>query len=129
MAHGAPDWTQKIEVSITAGQPSVEAAAGAAGTYSGTDTTYQEVASWTVADDKVGELKEIMFLSNNYAKTLLQVTVGSVVWATEWAPQASMPIIFEDLRLAEGDIVLVECKSSDATSITVDAIIVAKEIG
>ena len=129
MAHGAPDWTQKIEVTINVGQPSLERAAGDIGVYTGTSTSYQEVASWTVAAGKVGELKEIIILSNSYAKTLCKVTVGSVVYATDWAPQACIPLIFEDLRLAEAIVVKVETKSSDGTSITVDAVIVGKEVG
>ena len=129
MARGAPDWTQKIEVTINAGQPQVEQAAGGVGRYSGVAQTYQTVASWTVAAGKVGELKEILILSDTYAKTLLQVTVGGITWATGWVKLSAMPIIFEDLRLAAAAVVKVEAKSSDGTSIVVDAIIVGKEIG
>ena len=157
MASGAPDGVLMIQVAVTidnvavvppsiattnyytyeaekaaalaAAMPAVEAAAGDIGTYTGTDTNYQTVASWTVAAGKTGELKEILILSNDYAKTLVKITVGSVVWCTDWAPSSSMPIIFEDLRLDATTVVKVEVKSSDGTSITVDAIIVAKEIG
>jgi hypothetical protein len=82
-----------------------------------------------VAAAKLGELKEITILSSSYSKTVLQVTVGSVVFATNWTVQAAMPLIFEDLKLAAGQIVKVEVKSSDGTSIIVDAVITAKEIG
>lgn len=129
MAHGAPDGTKKIEVTVNPGQPSVERAAGDTGTYTGTATSYQEVAGWAVAAGKVGELKEIIILSSNYPKTLCRVTVGAVVYATEWSPQGCIPLIFEDLRLAEAIEVKVEAKSSDGTSITVDAVIVGKEVG
>lgn len=131
----APDgsvWVQNVNVVVntpTPSGPAVENAAGAAGRYTGTDTTYQTVVSWTVATDKLGELKEITILSSSYDKTNIQVTVGDIVFATSWVVQAAMPLIFEDLKLAAGKVVKVEAKSTDGTSITVDAVIVAKEIG
>lgn len=128
MARGAPDWTKKIEVTVNPGQAKDEYAAGAAGSYVGTDAAYQTVASWTVTADRTGELKEILIISTNYGKTLAKVTIDSVVWATDWAPQSCLPLIFEDLRLAAAAVVKVEVKSSDGSSITVDAIIVAKEV-
>ena len=128
MARGAPDWTQKIEITINAGQPQVERAAGGVGRTTTTSTSYQTVVTWTVATGYVGELKEILILSSDFTKSLFQITVGAVTWATDWVKKSSMPIIFEDLRLAAATVVKVECKSSDGTSITVDAIIVAKEV-
>jgi hypothetical protein len=131
----APDgsvWVQNVDVVVnvpTPSGPATEVAAGGVGRYSGTATTYQTVVSWTVAAAKLGELKEITILSSSYSKTVLQVTVGSVVFATNWTVQAAMPLIFEDLKLAAGQVVKVEVKSSDGTSITVDAVITAKEIG
>jgi hypothetical protein len=131
----APDgtlWVQQVDVVVdlpTPSQPANEVAAGGVGRYAGTDTDYQEVVSWTVTADKVGELKEITFLSDNYAKTNLQITVGAVVFATEWVVQGTIPLIFEDLKLAAGAVVKVECKSTDGTSITVDSVIAAKELG
>lgn len=129
MARGAPDWTQKIEVTINAGQPSVEAAAGGAGRYSGTSTSYQTVVAWTVTAAKTGELKEILIISNAYATTLVKIMIGAVTWCTDWVVGSAMPIIFEDLRLSAGIVVTVSAKSSDGTAIVVDAIITAKEVG
>jgi hypothetical protein len=131
----APDgsvWVQNVNVVLntpTPPGPANENAAGGAGRYTGTSTSYQTVVSWTVATGKLGELKEITILSSSYTKTNLQVTVGDIVFATAWIVQAAMPLIFEDLKLAAGKIVKVEAKSTDGTSITVDAVIVAKEIG
>ena len=129
MARGAPDWTQKIEVTINSGQPQVEAAAGAAAALTTVSTSYQDVASWTVAAGKVGELKEILVLSSNYAKTLCKVVIGAVTYVTDWAPQSALPLIFEDLRLAAATVVTVSGKSSDGTSVVIDAAIVGKEVG
>lgn len=133
--HGAPDWVRMVQIAVTVDLVPVvpketeQRAAGGVGRYSGVLQTYQTVVSWTVAALKVGELKEILILSSDYTKTLLQVTVGSVTWATDWVKLSAMPIIFEDLKLAAAIVVEVEAKSSDGTSITVDAIIVGKEIG
>ncbi len=131
----APDgtlWVQQVSVVLevpTPPAPAHEFDAGGAGNYSGVLQTYQEVVKWTVTAARVGELKEILIISDDYEHTVIQVTVGTSVWATDWSPTSSMPIIFEDLRLAAGTEVLVEAKSSDGTAIDVDAIIVGKETG
>jgi hypothetical protein len=132
----APDgsvWVQNVDVVVnepTPPLPANEAPAGNVGRYTGTNTTgYQVVAQWKVAAGKVGELKEITILSNSYSKTDLKVQIGAVIFATNWIVQAAMPLIFEDLKLAAGTDVKVGAKSTDGTSITVDAVIVGKEIG
>lgn len=135
MATDYPDYVRAIQITVTvedeptAPEPANEAAAGDAGNYSGTDQTYQTVATWTVSTDKIGELKEILIISDDYAHTLARITIGGTVWETDWSPTSAMPIIFEDLKLAESTVVLVEAKSSDGTAIDVDALIVGKEIG
>jgi len=135
MARDAPDWVRTVAVTVIVENepvlplPANEEAAGDTGKYSGTAQTYQEVVSWEISADKVGELKEILILSDDYAHTLVQITVAGVVWATDWTPQGSMPIIFEDLKLAAASEVKVEAESSDGTAIEVDVVIVGKEIG
>jgi len=129
MARGAPDWTRQVQIVIVRAQPLDEAAAGDIGNYSGVLETYQTVATWTVAVGKVGELKEILIISDDYAHTLVQITIAGTVFETDWSPTSSMPIIFEDLRLAAAAVVLVEAKSDDGTAIDVDAIIIGKEVG
>lgn len=131
----APDWITSVLVNVVVENvpvlpiPANEAAAGGVGNYSGTDQTYQEVVSWTVTADKVGELKEILIISDDYDHTEIQITIAGTVWCTDWSPTSSMPIIFEDLKLAAGVEVKVEAQSTDGTAIDVDAIIVSKEIG
>jgi len=135
MAHGAPDWVRMVQVAVTVDLVPVvpketeQRAAGAVGRKANATTGYLTVASWEVAADMVGELKEILILSDDYVNSVFQVTVGDVVWATNWQMKSSMPIIFEDLKLAAGKIVLVEVKSNGTDTVTVDAIIVGKEIG
>jgi hypothetical protein len=135
MATGAPDWVRQMVISVivnnlpVAPSPSVNNVAGDTGRYSGTAQTYQTVASWTVATGKVGELKEILILSSDFTKTHVQITVADVVYTTDWLVLSAIPLIWEDLKLEAGAVVLIETKSTDGTSITVDAAIVGKEIG
>ncbi len=135
MAHGTPDWVRMVQVVVTVEnvpivpEAATEVAAGDAGNYNGASDEYQTVATWTVATGKVGELKEILIISDNYAKTLAQITIAGEVWETDWSPTSAMPIIFEDLKLAAGVVVLVEAHSDGVTTIDVDALIVGKEIG
>lgn len=131
----APDgtvWIEQVTVVVdtpTPPAPAHETAAGAAGNYSGVHETYQVVATWTVTALTIGELKEILILSDDYDHTEIRIIVGVKTWCTGWNPQDAMPIVFEDLRLAAGTIVTVEAQSDDGTAIDVDAIIVGKEIG
>ena len=131
----APDgtvWTQVINVVVDTPVPPAPAhenAAGGAGNYSGVLQTYQTVVSWTVAADKVGDLKEILIITNDYDVTQIKITIDSTEWCKDWSPTSAMPIIFEDLKLVAGTLVKVWAKSDGATDIDVDAIIVAKEIG
>lgn len=124
MGNDFPDY-----ISLTGGGPALECAAGKVGRKATALDSYQAVASWEVAALKLGELKEILILSDDYTNSVFQVTVGAIVWATAWQMQSSMPIIFEDLKLAAGEIVLVEVKSDGVNTVTADAIIVGKEIG
>ena len=128
MAHGAPDWTSQVQVVIVKGQPADEAAAGDIHHYSGSDTEYQLLATWTVNPEKTGELKEILIISDDYEHTLVKITIDDEVFENDWSPTSSMPIIFEDLRLAGGIVVKLEVKASEVTAINVDAIIIGKEV-
>jgi hypothetical protein len=106
-----------------------EVAAGAIGRYSGAAVVYQTLASWTVAAGKTGELKEILILSDTYTITEIQITIDGVVYKTAWIMLAAMPLIFEDLKLDSGAVVLVEVLSTTGAAIVVDCAIIGKEIG
>ena len=135
MGRDHPDGTIKalvttmVAAASVVSLPTTEAAAGAIGRYSGLATTYQTLASWTVAAGKTGELKEILILSDTYTKTSIQITIAGTVFKTAWIMLSAMPLIFEDLKLAAAAVVLVEVKSTDGTSIVVDCTIVGKEVG
>ena len=135
MTSGSPDWVRRIQVSFTVEgvpvvpEPGTEVSAGANGKYSGVDTTYQTVCTWTVTASKVGELKEILVVADDYSHTQTKITIGGNVWCTDWAPQSALPLIFEDLKLSGGQTVIVQVKSDDGSPIVVDAVIVGKEVG
>jgi len=135
MSRGSPDHVLMVQTVVTVENvpivPEVgtECAAGALTSSTITSTTYASKAKWTVTAAKVGELKEILIISSNYSKTLAKIIIGGVTLKNNWYPQAAMPLIFEDLKLEAETAVDVHLKSLDGTSITVDVIIVGKEIG
>lgn len=135
MARGAPDGVLLTQIAVTVEnvpivpEPATEAAAGALTSTTTTSQTYVAASEWEVSADKVGELKEILIISSNYAKTLVRIIIAGTTLKNNWAPQAAMPLIFEDLKLKAAACVTIQIRSSDGTSITVDVAIVGKEIG
>jgi len=135
MAHGGPDGVLMVQAVVTVElEPIVpdvlsEVAAGGIGRYSGTDQDYQDVEVWTVTALKVGELKEIILISNDFPHTEFKVTIGSVVYCEHTIVRNIIPLVFGDLKLAAASVIKVEARSTDGTSITVDAVITGKEIG
>lgn len=135
MAVDAPDWVTRVQVAVTVENipvvPEVGTEVGVTefGNFNAVTEEYTSTAKWTISENKVGELKEILIISDNYAKTLIQVEITGMTTVTDWSPQAAMPLIYEDLKLEAGAEVEVSIKSSDGTIIDVDALIVGKEIG
>jgi hypothetical protein len=95
--------------------------------YTGTDTSYKTVVSWTVSTGKLGELKEVSMLSDTYAKTQFKLTIAGVEQFKDKVIQASLTLPFAENKLSAGDIVLLEAQSTDGTSITVDGSISGRE--
>ena len=135
MATDAPDYTLIIEIGITFGGNSVppssltEKAIASFGTYSGSATTYQTVASWTVGASKAGLLASVELETDDYDKTLWQLTIAGVVQFTDAAPQGPLDLTFPNVNLDAADVVLLEAKSSDGTAIVADGVITGKEVG
>jgi len=130
-----PDGVQVVQVAVTVEglpvipQPATEVPAGDVGRYSGTSTSYQSVASWTVATDKQGKLKEVALRSSNYAKTLWKLVIGATTFMTDVTVGGALTLPFSDLSLAAGDTVTLSAKSSDGTTITADGAIAGEELG
>lgn len=134
----APDgtlWVQNISVVVdtpTPPEPANEVAAGANGLYYGHATTYQTVASWTVSAGKVGELSQIITSVLNPDNIYLQITIGTKVYTVDILSVGPYFFYFGPLKLAAGAVVKVEAKAitgGAGNEITVDAVIVGKEIG
>ena len=129
MAHGAPDWTDQVQVVIVEAEAEDEAAETQLDRLSTSSTSYGTVVSWTVTADKVGVLHCVEMESDNYDKTRFQFTIAGEVQFTDIQIEASLSLEYPDVKLAAGSEVLLEAKSSDGTAINVDGDILGKEVG
>uniref|UniRef100_A0A6M3XSF4 Uncharacterized protein n=1 Tax=viral metagenome TaxID=1070528 RepID=A0A6M3XSF4_9ZZZZ len=129
MAHGAPDWTDQVQVVIVEAEAEDEAAETQLDRLSTSSTSYGTVVSWTVTTDKIGVLHCIEMESDNYDKTRFQLTIAGVVQFTDIQIGASLSLEYPDVKIAAGSEVLLEAKSSDGTAINVDGDILGKEVG
>lgn len=94
----------------------------------GTDEDYQTVVSWTVSTGRKGDLREVSMISDNYTKTHFKLTIAGTVQFEDVTIQAPLSLPFRENELNAGDVVLLECKSTDGTSIVVDGSICGREI-
>jgi len=129
MAHGAPDWTEQVQVVIVEAEAKDETAITQLDRLSTSSTSYGTVVSWTVTTDKIGVLHCVEMESDNYVKTRFQLTIAGVVQFTDIQIEASLSLEYPDVKIAAGSEVLLEAKSSDGTAINVDGDILGKEVG
>lgn len=135
MATGAPDWLRQVIVSVIVDNwpeppvPAKELAIVKLARLSTSSTSYGTVTSWTVTTGKVGVLRLIEMESDNYAKTLFQLTIGGVQKFTNIQIGSSLSLELPDVHLEAATVVLLEAKSSDGTAINVDGDITGKEVG
>lgn len=131
----APDGTQWVQVisvvleTPTPPSPAHEYPAGDVDRYSGNALAYQELVKWTVTADRIGELKEVSLVTDDYANTTWKLVIGDTTVFEDIVIQAPLTIPFFDLRLAEAKEVILSCHSDGATNIVADGSIVGKEIG
>ena len=131
----APDgtlWTQIIDVVVNTpvpGAPAHETAITQLDRLTTSSTSYQTVVSWTVTAAKIGVLRFVEFMSDDYEKTRFKLTIAGVVQFSNLELGASLTLEWPDVKLAAGKIVKLEAKSSDATEVNVDGDILGKEIG
>jgi len=131
----APDgtlWTQIVEVVV--GVPVPGAAAHETpitrlARASPDSTTYVEVVSWTVTADTMGILRFVEMESDDYEHTRFKLTIAGVEQFTDVQIEESLALEWPDVRLAAGDVVLLEARSTDTTEVNVDGDILGKEIG
>jgi len=131
----APDWVTTVVVSVivenvpVVPEPAKEVAAGDVSRYSGPLAAWQEVAKWTVAPEKTGELKEISMITDDYVNTVWKLIVGATGVFTNLTIQSALTLPFFDLKLAPLTVVTLSCHSDGVANIVADGSIVGKEIG
>ena len=103
--------------------------AGKVKRYSGSDTSYQELAKWTVGKGKAGKLVEVSMATDNYDKTLWRFEAGGEMVLEDVILPTTLTMQFTDLRLSEEAAVTLSVKSADGTAIVADGSIVGKELG
>jgi hypothetical protein len=96
--------------------------------YSGSDTTYQTVVSWTVSLGKKGWLQEVSMITDNFEKTQFRLKIADEMLFEDKQIQSSLTLPFPWNELEEGSVVLLECKSTDGTAIVVDGSITGREV-
>lgn len=131
----APDgtlWIQQVSVVLdvpTPPAPAHEYPISRVERYGGDDADYQEVDRWTVTDGRIGELKEISMVTDNFDETVWKLEIGGTVMWSAVKIMAPLTIPFFDLRLAAGKEVIIYCHSDGVTTIHADVSIAGKEIG
>lgn len=96
-----------------------------------TDTDYETVASWTVSEDKRGELREVSMVTPtaaDYAFIEFRLTIaGEEQFENESIP-APLTLPFRVNNLPAGSVVLLECRRTAAgAAITVYGSITGRE--
>lgn len=93
--------------------------------YTGTDQTWQMIVRWQIPTGYMGDVHEISVLSDNDSKTRYRVILGDVDQQLPTDRAMSTPVAFpwRATGIAGPRTVSVECRSTDGTSITVDAMI------
>lgn len=95
------------------------------GYYSGTDTTYQTLASWTIAAGNYGYLREISFTADSLAR--YQLTIGGVQLFTDLQLISPLSLPFPPNKYTAGTVILLEVKSAGG-AIEVNGFITGKEV-
>lgn len=102
-----------------------------AGRYSGTDTGYKTLASWTcgkVWGGKRSELHQIRIVCTDYAHPRFRLNVKKTLMFEDQKLEAALVIPFpKNDVLRMDDEILLEVKSDDGTSITCFGIITGSE--
>jgi len=98
------------------------------GRYSGSDTDWQTLVTWTVPSDKVGDLHEISWVSDNDAKTRVRLVIAG---ADQEVPDSQidspLSLPWRENGLAAGSAVTLSVKSSDGTAINVSGSLTGTE--
>lgn len=97
-------------------------------TFTGSSSSYQTLASWTVTTNKRGILTEVAFTRDTSGVAQYKLTIAGETQFEDFAPERDVALPLHGVRLEEGQVVLLQVKSDGATSITVNGSITGGEI-
>ncbi len=89
-------------------------------------STFQTVTSWTVAALSDGDLHQVAMFSDSFVRTEFRLTIDSVIQFTIQIG-SSLGLPWRINRLSAGAIVLLEARSTDGNTVTVDGAITGAE--
>jgi len=92
-------------------------------------TDYVTVVEWEVDEDAIGILQFVEMESDDYEHTRFKLTIAGVEQFADVQLEESLALEWPDVKLAAGDVVLLEARSTDTTEVNVDGDILGKEIG
>lgn len=97
--------------------------------YTGTDKTWKTLLSWMIPQERTGDLHEIALLSDNDTKTRFRIVIAGRDQDIPLDRQTSTPLKFpwRGTVLPGGSYVIIEVRSTDGTSITVDGMLTGSE--
>ena len=97
--------------------------------YEGTDTEWRPLLRWAIPPDRTGDLHEIAVLSNNDEKTRLRLVFAGADQGVPEDRQTSSPLSlpWRGTVLPPNSSIVVEVRSTDGTSIIVDATLTGTE--
>jgi hypothetical protein len=93
--------------------------------YASGDIQWRELLSWQIPDGYVGDLHEISVQSDNDAKTRYRITIAEIDMQIPIDRELSTPadLPWRDVKIPGPATVMVEVRSTDGTTITVDGLI------
>lgn len=94
--------------------------------YTGTATTYQTLAEWTVTSGHYGVLREVSMTHDTHAQ--YKLVIDGVTQFEDEIPILSVTLPFPPNKLSAGAVVTLYVKSDDGTSIDVSGSITGKEV-
>lgn len=91
--------------------------------YSGSDQDWKELLRWDIPIGYMGDLHEWSILSDNDTKTRYRIWLANVdqQWPTDRATTTPLTLPWRDTKIPEGTSVWLEVRSTDGTSINVEA--------
>lgn len=123
-------WEYAIVHRVTLGMPLPEDSGkpiARTGSLATSALTYGTVASWTVADNRSGNLYEVSMDSSNYGKTNWRLTIAGEVHFVDQVYARTLSIVFPKNQIPEDAVIVLAAASTDGTAVTAYGEISGKE--